>query len=333
MVVYRAVAADQRPGATPVESDSYIAELLAPGGDAAAGFALDPDQERYAVSQQMIILKTERLAARRASMPPDEFMAAAQDIGVEQRKVRAEFVFMMGGEIAGEPAAGGNMNDLNETAEAEGEADLAAGRMANEGRIALLGAIRSMSRASTALTTADVTPALTHERAALTQLERAFSRTRIILRALTQREAIDLTRRLSGVLTDAARDVHATADPQRDLRVTALRQSLASIATIAGSAQGDGNAADVSNLAQRVLQVDPSSKPLQDVATLLDDAAAAFGAGRTSDARTGLDRAATALAAALRTDVLSAPSRAPSIESSVLQGALTDALRRARGGG
>ena len=32
-------------------------------------------------------------------MTPDAFVAGAQDIAVEQRKVRAEFVFMMGGEL------------------------------------------------------------------------------------------------------------------------------------------------------------------------------------------------------------------------------------------
>ena len=65
MVVYRAAATDKRPGAPPSESDSYIAEILAPGSEAVAGFAIDQDQERYALSQQMIIVKTERLIAKR----------------------------------------------------------------------------------------------------------------------------------------------------------------------------------------------------------------------------------------------------------------------------
>src|SRR5206468_3743914 len=73
MVVYRAIASDQRPGAVPTESDSYIAEVASAGGEAAAGFAVDPEQDRYAVSQQMVILKTERLLARRATMTKDDY--------------------------------------------------------------------------------------------------------------------------------------------------------------------------------------------------------------------------------------------------------------------
>jgi hypothetical protein len=332
MVVYRAVAADYRPGATPSESDSFIAEIVAPGNEAASGFSIDPDQERYAVSQQMVILKTERLLARRASMAAEAYGDAAQEIALEQRKVRAEFVFMMGGELADAPDPAASMTDLNEAAEAEGESDLAAGRMANQGRVALLAAIRAMSRAGTLLTTADLTPALAQERTALAQLERAFSRTRIILRALTERERLDLSRRLSGSLTDAARDTRASADPTPDPRVASLRRALAGIATLAGTAHlGVSESSQASMLAERVLQVDPSSKPLQDVAAVVNSAAASIGRGQAADARRELDRAATALAAALRSDLLNAPRNAPMLDLSGLNGALTDALRH-RGG-
>ena len=158
----------------------------------------------------MVIVKTERLAARRASMPAESFADSSHELAAEQRKVRAEFVFMMGGEIADENADA--VSDLNEEQEAEGESDLLAGRMQNRGRIALLRAIRSMSRAAASLTTAELAPALTHERAALTQLERAFSHTRIILRALTEHERLDFTRRLTGTLTDAARDTRPAVE-------------------------------------------------------------------------------------------------------------------------
>ncbi|MGH9887741.1 MAG: DUF4175 family protein, partial [bacterium] len=180
MVVYRAVAADRRPGAPPSESDSYIAEVVAPGGNAAAGFALDPEQERYAVSQQMVILKTERLSVKKPTMSAGDYGTAAMELAAEQRKVRAEFVFMMGGELVDAPDAE-DMTTINEEAEAEGEADLAAGRNLNRGRVALQRAIRAMSRAAQSLTNADLSTALTHERAALVQLEQAFSRTRILL--------------------------------------------------------------------------------------------------------------------------------------------------------
>jgi hypothetical protein len=330
LVVYRAVAADRRPNAPASESDSYIAEIVAPGGVAAPGFAIDPDVERYAVSQQMVIVKTERLAAKRASTPQQSFADSAQELAAEQRKVRAEFVFMMGGEIADETADA--ISDLNEEQEAEGESDLLAGRMANRGRIALLRAIRSMSRAASALTTADLATALPHERAALTQLERAFSHSRIILRALTERERLDLTRRLSGSLTEAASDTRPAAESAPDARVVSLRKVLAGIATLAGTSRLDADAAGrASSLAATTLRVDPSSKPLQDAAALLARAATAVSNGHSDEARDLFDRAATSLAATLRTQLLDAPARGSTLDVDRLGGALNDALRRPRG--
>jgi hypothetical protein len=327
MVVYRAVATDHRPGAAPSESDSFIAEVLAPDGNAAPGFDVDPEQERYAVSQQMVILKTERLSARKAQLPPDDFATASAEIAAEQRKVRAEFVFMMGGELADAPDIA-NMTDINEEAEAAGEADILAGRNANQGRIALLRAIRSMSRAATSLTTADLTAALPHERAALAQLERAFSHARIILRALTERERLDLSRRLTGVLTDAARDSRPQTEAQLEPRTIALRRELGNIAALAGSSSRDG--ASTVYVAQRVLRVDPSSRALQQVAARLADAAAAIDRGRTNDAIRLLDQSALDLAALLRSSLADAPApRSAALDA--LSGALGDALRKTGG--
>ena len=330
LVVYRAVATDHRPGASPAESDSYIAEILAPGGVAAPGFALDPDVERYAVSQQMVIVKTERLAARRAALSTEAYADSAHELAAEQRKVRAEFVFMMGGEIADESADA--ISDLNEEQEAEGESDLLAGRMQNRGRIALLRAIRSMSRAAAALTTAELTPALTHERAALSQLERAFSHTRIILRALTERERLDFTRRLTGALTDASRDTRPAVEVEPNARVTSLRSALADIATLAATRPLDATiVARASSLAATVLRVDPSSKALQDASALLARASDAAAKGNATETHDALDRAATAVASALRSDLIDAPSTKRTLDLDRLGGALNDALRRPRG--
>jgi hypothetical protein len=330
LVVYRAVATDNRPGATPAESDSYIAEILAPGGVAAPGFALDPDVERYAVSQQMVIVKTERLAARRAAMGIESYADSAHELAAEQRKVRAEFVFMMGGEIADE--TNDALADLNEEQEAEGESDLLAGRMQNRGRIALLRAIRSMSRAAAALTTAELPPALAHERAALTQLERAFSHTRIILRALTERERLDLSRRLTGTLTDAASSVRPAVEPEPETRVTSLRRALAGIATLAGTRPlGSDAALQASSLAAAMLRIDPSSKTLQDAAALLARSASAVTNDRSGDARAMLDSAAVTVATMLRVALRAAPANGSNADLDRLSGALTDALRRPRG--
>ncbi|HEY4218645.1 MAG TPA: DUF4175 family protein [Gemmatimonadaceae bacterium] len=332
MVVYRAVATDHRPGSVASESDAYIAELPAPGGNAAAGFSLDPTEDRYAVSQQMVIMKTERLLAGKSGMSADAISSEAQDIAAEQRKVRAEFVFMMGGEVADAPDPSSDMTSLNETAEAEGESDLAAGRMFNQGRVALQTAIRAMSRAATSLATSNVATALPSEREALAQLEQAFSRTRIILRALTQQEQLDLTRRLSGSLTDVVRNSGPSANPAADPRVTALRSTLAEIASLSGGQNANAStAAAASALAQRVLTVDPSDAGLQAVAATLDSAGTSATHSDEARTRAQLDRAATSLAALLRRNLLSAPSAPSGATIDRLNGALTDALRPAGG--
>jgi hypothetical protein len=329
MVVYRAIAADQRPNAAPSESDSYIAEVTSAGGVAAAGFAVDPEQDRYAVSQQMVILKTERLLARRASMKSEDYENEALELAAEQRKVRAEFVFMLGGELADAPDVAASMTEINEAAEAEGESDILAGRNANAGHVALLRAIRSMSRAAASLTVADLGPALPHERAALTQLESAFSHTRILLRALSTRERLDLSRRLTGVLTDAVRERHPSVEPQIDERGTRLRRALADLASIAGAPTfNDSIASEASLVAERVLRVAAAARPLQDVAQLLSDAGRAIAARQSETARTLLDRAATQLVAVLRGNALDAPGVRQSTDDARLAGALRDAARR-----
>ncbi|MEO7087028.1 MAG: hypothetical protein ABI442_13885 [Gemmatimonadaceae bacterium] len=328
MVVYRAVAADKRPTGGTAESDSYIAEILAPGGIAASGFETDPEQDRYAVSQQMVILKTERLLARLSTLSADSLQSASQEIAAEQRKVRAEFVFMLGGELADAPDVTASMTDLNEEQEAEGEADILAGRNANAGHIALLRAIRAMSRAAASLTVSEPTTALPYERTALTQLESAFARSRILLRALSTRERLDLSRRLTGSLTDAARDIESSAEPAASSRVVALRRVLSEVATIAGTKTlTSSNASAASAIAERALRVDPSSKTLQEASSLLAAAADAIAGKHERDARERLDRASSAIVAALRTDLLDAPTNVAGANDARLSGALVDALR------
>lgn len=328
MVVYHAAATDRRPNAVPSESDAYIAQVAAPGGEAAAGFELDPDQDRAAVSQQMVIVKTERLLAQKTTLSKEDYASQSADLAAEQRKVRAEFVFMLGGELADAPDPA-NISDLNEEQEAAGEADILAGRNANAGHIALLKAIRAMSLAATSLNVADVEPALPQEKAALAALETAFSRARIILRALTTRERLDMTRRLSGSLSDAARETHPRAETPLDARTVALRRALSDIAAI--SAHGDigpSASTDVSAIGERILRADPSSKQLQMVASALSDAARDIAANRQRDARVGLDRAAVGLSAAMRSVISTESNAVESPSAAALNGALIDALRR-----
>lgn len=332
MVVYRAVATDKRPGAPPSESDAYIAEVRAIGSDAAEGFAIDPDEERYALSQQMIISKTERLIAKRATLSAEAFADEAAQIAVEQRRVRAEFVFMMGGELADEPGPESDMTMLDEHEEAEGEADILDGRGANLGRIALVRAVRAMSNASTLLIQTNVADALAREKTALTELERAFSHTRIILRALNVQERLDLTRRMTGPLLETGRLVSPLPEPVESQRTVTLRRALAEVASL--SAQSEPSAqissqasAQASALAEMVLRVDASSKSLQDISATLNDAASAFGKRRADDARRALERAAVSLTAVLRAELVTAPKAPRTLGSERLSGAFNDAMR------
>ena len=333
MVVYRGIATDRRPGATPAESDAFLIEITSPGMLAADGFSLDDQQDKYALSQQMVILKTERLLARAPTLPPESVTYHSQLIAAEQRAVRAEFVFMMGGEVAEEVIAAAAISDINEEEEAASEADLGAGRMVNRGRVSLIQAIRLMSRASALLNGVDPAKALPEEKAALVSLQQAFSRTRYLLRALTQRERLDLSRRMTGVLEAAGPQSRPVATPALDPRAAALRRTLAGIAALAGEDPfAVKAAASLSMLAQSVLQADPSSEPLQQIANQLNDAASAIDRERYGDARRQLGDAATQLAGVLRARLVSAPAERPPAELARLRGELADAIRRSRGG-
>ena len=331
MIVYRGAAQDGRPGIAATESDAFIIEITSPGMVAAEGFSLDDEQDKYALSQQMVILKTERLLARAASLSPDSLTYYSQSLAAEQRAVRAEFVFMMGGEVAEEVIAAAGLTDIDETHEAENESEIAAGRLVNRGRVALVDAIRQMSRAVARLNEGDPRAALPIEKQALISLQEAFSRTRYLLRALTLRERLDLSRRLTGVLTLASRDARPQQRPGADPATASLRRSLAGIATLAAADSISTARAEATTLAQAVLQVDPSDTTLQKVAARLQDASRAFSDDRLVQARSALDEAATALGAALRLRMARDTPDSESPEMRRLRGALSEA-RRAGGG-
>ncbi|MBK7596413.1 MAG: hypothetical protein IPJ11_14525 [Gemmatimonadetes bacterium] len=322
MVVYRAVATDHRPGATPVESDAWIVEITAPGSLAASGFAIDPEQNRYALSQQMVILKTERLLAGKARLTPEAFADSAAQIGMEQRRVRAEFVFMMGGEVDDGHGHGEEISqtELNEVAEAEGEDELAAGRLLNAGRLALIRGIRDMSRAATLLGTNEVPGALIEERKALAQIEQAFSHSRIILRALTQRESLDFSRRLSGALADASSSTEAAAPPPSDAKRAATQRVLAALVALPPIP----SRTSVGTLAEAALRIDPADGELQAIASGLAKAAEELGRGGTVAAAQGLDRVATRLSTLVGSVAPRAATAPTSGELRRLRGRLAD---------
>ena len=260
LVVYRAVAADGRPGAPAIESDAFIVEVgpLRAASDAAGGGEdVDPEQ-RQAISQQMVIVKTERLDARGAGLPPDVRLAEAQGLAVEQRMVRAEFVFLMGGDV---------QDEIEEAAHAH---DLVEGRLANQGQAALLAATRAMSRAEARLTAGDTAAALVAERDALRFLQQAFDRRRYLLRPVAERARIDPSRRLQGPPASGPSLAWPMAAPD----LPAGRDALERAASLLARAQRDP-AADLVVPAARLAALDPADPRA---------AAAAVGAGPRGDA-------------------------------------------------
>jgi hypothetical protein len=328
MVVYRAVATDGRPGAAAVESDAFIVQIVTPDRAALEGFLLDDDPNRYAISQQMVILKTERLLARRSTLSADTFADEALTLAAEQRRVRAEFIFMMGGEMADLNVTA---DVLDETEEAARETELAEGRLQNQGRLDLIRATRQMSRAASLLAAPDAGAALVAERAALVALQRAFARGRYLLRTLSTQQQLDLSRRLGGRFANLAAGARPTAAPVEDPRTVALRRILAGITTLAGAAAWTRpDAASASDLAEGLLRLDAPSEAIRPIAAALAETANAIERGDTGAARSGLERSAIALAAVIRDALMDAPV-VPAGDAGRLDGALVDALRRGRG--
>lgn len=185
-LVYRAAVRDSHPGRGWIFSDSFVIDVGTPFEAGGAGASLPEEDRRYAISQQMVIVKTERLQAQRRALAPAALLEQSQLLSAEQRRVRAEVVFLSGGEIA------------DEVEEAEHSHELQEGRLENVGRAEMVRAMAEMSRAETALTAGDLDVALRFERAALAALQRAFDRRRYFLRTPTERTRIDPSRRLSG---------------------------------------------------------------------------------------------------------------------------------------
>lgn len=327
MVVYRAIATDRQPGGGVGESDTFMVEIGNANVAAAGGFSVEEDPDRYALSQQMVVVLTERLMARRESMSADEFAAEASTLAAAQRRVRAEFVFMLGGELGDESDHDHDPNDpthvhdemerLHEEAHARADLDVLEGRMGSQGRGELVRAIQAMSHAATLLSDVRMDEALRAEQTALVFLQRAFSRSRYILRAFTERERIDLERRLTGSLATASAHRRDARHEALDAAVVSLRSVLSEVAS---------PRADAAALARAVLAVDAGDARLQEVAALFADAAAASSAGRRDDADARMADGVGMLSAYVREQMRAVPVAAPA-GLQRLEGALVDALR------
>jgi hypothetical protein len=312
MLVYRAVASDARPGLS-ASSDAFFIEISKLGAAAGDSFTLPEEETRYALSQQMLIVKTERLQQKRATMDATELTEAAQNLAVEQRMIRAEFVFMLGGEIE------------DEEVEAQQSTELQEGRLQNRGQRDLRAATVAMSQAEKLLTAASTAEALVAERAAVTALQRAFSRDRYILRALSTRSRLDLSRRLTGSLAGAADWRRVLPDVAANVRIARLQDLLSGIAELLR----DAGVTPVSVrqraavLAEEAVRTDAASAPLRQAAAELQRAAdASNDPAARARALTAAADAVTAEARRAQSDAaLAAPAVAPA-----LSGAFADAL-------
>jgi hypothetical protein len=279
VLVYRAVARDANPAGAPVQSDAFLVEIGRSSEIVGAGFALPTEERKYAISQQMVIYKTEQLLAKSSSgrakpVSPEPrsgeggWLEQTRMIGMEQRMVRAEVVFLSGGEVE------------DEVEEAAHSHELAEGRLENRGRAEMVRAINFMSRAEAQLNDGRAAEALVFERQALASLERALDRRRYFLRTLPDRARIDTTRRLTADRREArswVRDRAASATPSSIARQREVMRELA-------SAAAQTPAVDAS-LAARVAAIDPASPELQ-------KAAVGIATARSPDERSGAMQAA-----------------------------------------
>ncbi len=262
ILVYRAIARDTNPAGAPVQSEQYLIEIGKNAEIADAGFALPTEEKKYAISQQMVIYKTEQLIARlrqgsgAAGSASESRLEQSRLIGMEQRMVRAEVVFLGGGEVE---------DELEEAAKSD---ELTEGRLQNTGRAEMLRAINAMSRAEAQLNEGRPVEALVFERQALASLELALDRRRYFLRTLPDRSRIDVTRRLTGERREARswtreQQIATGADALEALRTVMRELAAASVNT--ASVNG--------SLAARIAAIDPSAKPLQDAAVAVASAA------------------------------------------------------------
>ena len=259
-LVYRVVARDRRPGGGGVSSsDSFFIEVAGPGQVALEGFDLPPDRVRYALSQQMIVLKIQRLRAREASMARDAVQQQTALIAAEQRAVRANFVFLMGGQVE------------DEEQEAEQSHEIQEGRLENSARREINTAIQYMSHAEQALVAVDSGKALPPAKSAVDALQRAFGRNRYFLRTLPVRSRVDPSRRLSGDLKEASgwrRDIDRV---EVDRTTREARRFLSRLLALARTIDERGHVSPAvfNGLAEEALAVDPASPQWQNIARMI----------------------------------------------------------------
>jgi hypothetical protein len=217
-LVYRLTAQDERPGAAgAASSDTFFVEIAGPGQVALDGFAMPPEQERYALSQQMIVVKLRRLREREKRLSPQALDDETGALAAEQRAVRGNFIFLMGGHVEDEEEEAERSNEIQE------------GRLENTATREIWRAVSHMTIVEQALAGHDTAAALTAAVKAVEALQRAFTRNRYILRTLPSRLRIDPSRRLAGELDDVKDESRPVASATEAPSVLLSRQLLADV--------------------------------------------------------------------------------------------------------
>ena len=319
-VVYRVVGADARPGQAGVaSSDTFFVEIAAPDQVTPAGFELPPDRERYALSQQMIVLKIERLRARERTISREAVSEEAAAIAAEQRAVRANFIFLTGGHVE------------DEEEEAEHSHEIQEGRLEHSARKEISAAIQHMSRAEQALIAPATGAALLQARAAVEALQRAFGRNRYFMRTLPSRSRIDPSRRLAGELDRAASSRRRPEPAVTSTAVLAARQllvELLEVGALLNERPGSIDSGRIASMAERALAVDAGSQTWQEIAGAFLDVGDALAAGRSAeDVQAHLKQALDGLQSEARREAV--PPAAPDERNRALRGAWS-ALRGSR---
>jgi len=275
-LVYRMTARDRRPGgAGEASSDTFFIEIAGPGQIPFEGIEMRPDQERYALSQQMIVVKIERLRGRQAAVSDQALQEGAAEIAAEQRSVRANFVFLMGGHVEDEEEEAEHSNEIQE------------GRLEHTARREISRAVSHMSATEQGLMLADTRGALQQARLAVTALQRAFGRNRYILRTLPVRSRIDPSRRLSGALDDVRggeRGVTlATEDPSVATARALLTDMLSLAAELRAAPGSPRTATRLTAAAERALSSKSARNAWQQIARQLLHLGDAAAGGMSED--------------------------------------------------
>ena len=271
-------------------------EIAGPGDVALQSVDMPPDRDRYALSQALIVLKIQRLIAREGSLARADVEEAAAGIAAEQRAVRANFIFLLGGEVE------------DEVVEAEASHEIQEGRLANQARREIVAATLLMRKVESALAAVLVRPSLPPAQDAVRALQRAFGRSRYLLRALPVRIRLDPSRRLSGDL-ESARDWPRDLVPASEDRVAvASRRAVAEVAAIASAPSAADARARLNRLAENVLTIAPGAADLQDSARRLLQARDLLANGESDNARRALQDAVGPLLARAQRGRVDVPS-------------------------